>query len=142
MHPRIGVVVSGRGGMLRALLPAFLLGLGGPTGSGLQYLSWIDMEDLLGVLHAAMFDDRLTGPVNAVSPHSVTNRCFSETLARVVRRPMPLGVPAPLARLVLGAFVDAAILASQRVMPERLTTAGFSFSYGQLETSLRHQLGR
>lgn len=142
VHPRIGIVLSGRGGALRALLPPFRLGLGGPTGSGYQYMSWIDIDDLLGALHLAMFNTDLAGAVNAVSPNPVINRRFSETLARVLRRPMLLGMPGPLARLVLGEFAEVALLSSQRAVPEQLARAGFAFNYADLEESLRHQLGR
>jgi hypothetical protein len=141
VHPRIGVVLSSRGGALRAAWTPFSLGLGGPAGTGYQYVSWIDLDDLLGVLHFAMFNDVLAGPLNAVSANPVTNRRFSRTLADVLRRPILLRMPASLARLLLGEFADRGLLASQRVLPHRLTLAGFQFYYPDFESSLRHQLG-
>ncbi len=142
VHPRIGMVLSGRGGALRAMLPAYQLGAGGPIGSGYQYVSWIDMDDLLGVLHLVMLEQNLDGPVNAVSPHTPINREFSRTLAMVLHRPMVLSVPGPLARKVMGEMADAVLLPSQRVVPQRLSEAGFAFRYAQLEDAIRHQLGR
>ncbi len=142
VHPRIGVVLSGQGGLLRALLPLFRIGAGGPVGAGGQYISWIDIDDLLSALHHTMFTDTLSGAINMVSPNAVTNRHFSETLARVLGRPMLLGMPGPLARLMLGQFADETLLASQRAAPDRLIGAGFAFWFSELERSLRRQLGR
>lgn len=142
VHPRIGVVLSARGGALRAAWTPFSLGLGGPVGHGYQYMSWIDLDDLLGVLFLAIVDDTLAGSVNAVSPNPVINRRFSRSLADVLHRPMFLRIPASFARLLLGELADAGLLASQRVIPSRLARAGFDFHYPDLEASLCHQLGR
>lgn len=84
---RMGVVLTPKGGALKQMLPAFRMGLGGPMGSGAQWISWIGMDDLLGVINAVLHNPALQGPVNAVSPNPVTNRHFAKTLARVLKRP-------------------------------------------------------
>jgi hypothetical protein len=140
--PRFGVVLAGQGGLLGRLAPAFRFGLGGPLGSGDQFMSWIALDDLLGVLHQAIADERLVGPVNAVAPHAVTNNTFAETLGRVLRRPAILRTPASALRLVAGELADELLLASQLARPARLDEMGFSFAFPALEDALRHELGR
>jgi uncharacterized protein (TIGR01777 family) len=140
--PRFGVVLAGSGGLLTRLATAFRFGLGGPLGSGEQFMSWIALDDLLGVLLQAIADDRLAGPVNAVAPQAVSNRSFAETLGRVLSRPAVLRAPAPALRLVAGELADELILASQLARPARLEDVGFSFALPALEDALRHELGR
>ena len=105
-------------------------------------MSWIALDDLLGVLLQAIADDRLVGPVNAVAPHAVTNHAFAETLGRVLGRPAVLRAPAPALRLVAGELADELLLASQLARPARLEDVGFSFAFPTLEDALRHELGR
>ena len=142
VHPRFGVVFAGEGGMLPLLARVFRAGAGGPLGDGRQYLSWIALDDLVGILLEAIADDSLEGPVNAVAPEPVTNRNFGETLGRVLHRPTILRTPATMMRLAAGQLADELILASQRAMPARLEQAGFDFAYPTLEAALRHELGR
>src|SRR5919107_3974270 len=104
--PRFGVVLSGSGGLLARMIPPFRFGFGGPLGSGEQFMSWIALDDLLGVLLRAIADDRLGGPVNAVTPHAVSNRVFAETLGRILHRPAVLRTPARALRLVAGELAD------------------------------------
>src|SRR5215212_4918059 len=140
--PRFGVVLARRGGLLARLIPPFRFGLGGPLGSGEQFMSWIALDDLLGVLLRAIADDRLAGPVNAVAPDAVSNRVFAETLGRVLHWPAVLRTPALALRLVAGELADELILASQRAQPARLEEVGFTFAFPMLEDALRHELGR
>jgi uncharacterized protein (TIGR01777 family) len=140
--PRFGVVLSGDGGLLTRMVPPFRLGLGGPLGSGEQFMSWIALDDLLGILLQAIADERLAGPVNAVSPHAVTNQAFMETLGGVLGRPARLRAPAPALRLAAGELADELLLASQRARPARLEETGFTFAFPTLEDALRHELGR
>lgn len=142
VRPRFGVVLDGGGGLLARMAPAFRLGLGGPLGGGEQGLSWIAMDDLLGILLQAVADERLSGPVNAVAPHAVTNRAFGETLGHVLGRPALLPAPAAALRLALGEMADELLLASQWARPTRLEEAGFSYAFPTLEEALRHELGR
>jgi uncharacterized protein (TIGR01777 family) len=140
--PRFGVVLAGSGGLLARMASAFRFGLGGPLGSGEQFMSWIALDDLLGVFLQSIADDRLTGPVNAVAPQAVSNRAFAETLGRVLRRPDFLQAPASALRLVAGELADELLLASQLARPTRLENVNFSFAFPALEDALRHELGR
>jgi hypothetical protein len=140
---RTGIVQSARGGTLRLLRPLFEIGLGGRLGSGGQWTSWIDIDDLTDVFFRAIVDARLEGPVNAVAPHPVTNREYSSVLASVLHRPAMVPVPGLGPRLILGRQgTDELALASQRVHPERLRAVGHAFRHPVLEQSLRHQLGK
>ena len=142
VHLRIGLVLSPKGGALAAMLPVFRLGLGGPVGSGAQWMSWIGMDDMLGAVLHALMNEALAGPVNAVAPAPVTNREFTKTLARVLRRPALLPFPAFAARAVLGQMADELLLASARVEPARLQATGFAFRDATLDGALRRLLGR
>jgi NAD dependent epimerase/dehydratase family enzyme len=105
-------------------------------------MSWIALDDLLGVLLRAIADDRLAGPVNAVAPHAVSNRVFAETLGRVLHRPTVLRTPAGALRLVAGELAEELLLASQLARPARLEEVSFSFAFPTLEDALRHELGQ
>ena len=142
VQARFGVVLSPAGGALRKMLTPFLLGGGGVIGSGRQYWSWIDIQDLLSALEYMVRCEDLRGPVNVVSPRPVTNREFTKTLGKVLRRPTCFPLPAFAARMVLGEMADEMLLASQRVMPTKLLESEFAFQYADLESSLRHLLGR
>jgi len=140
VHLRFGVVLAATGGMLGRLLRPFRLGLGGPVGNGRQYLSWVSLADAVGAMQLALQDERITGPVNVVSPAPVTSREFARTLGRVLHRPAVLRVPATLLRLALGRLADEALLASARTKPAVLLDAGFAFRHPQLEGALRDLL--
>ncbi len=139
---RFGMVLSPRGGALRKLLLPFRLGMGGRIGDGRQFTSWIALDDAVGVIHHALCEESVRGPVNAVAPGPVTNAEFTRTLARVLRRPTLLPVPAFAARLAFGEMADALLLAGARVMPARLQASGYRFRFPDLESALRHLLGR
>ncbi len=141
-HPRTGVVIAGSGGVLPLLLRAFRIGVGGPLGDGQQFMSWIALDDLLGAILTAIVDDRLAGPVNAVSPYPVTNQEFAAVLGRVLNRPAKLRVPAPLLRLAAGELADELLLTSQRGVPQRLQSIGYTFAFDEIEDALRFELGR
>ncbi len=142
VHMRIGMVLAATGGALAALLPPFRLGLGGPVGSGRQWMSWISLDDLVRAILHALATASLAGPINAVAPAPVTNREFARTLGRVLRRPAVLPLPAGAARLLLGRMADELLLASARVVPARLEAAGFTFGDATLERALRRLLAR
>jgi uncharacterized protein len=142
VHPRIGLVLTPAGGALKSMLPPFQWGVGGPFGSGRNYMSWITLDDLIGVIHHALITPGLTGPVNAISPEPVTNLEFSRTLGKVLHRPTLLPVPRFAARILLGEMTDALLFASVRAIPEKLLATGFQFAHPRLEAALRHVLGR
>lgn len=138
VHLRSGVVLSPTGGALARLLPIFRMRLGGPIGSGRQFMSWITLGDEIGaIIHALTQDVR--GPVNLVSPHPVTNREFTAALGRVLRRPALVPVPAAVLRLALGEMAGE-LLGSQRVHPARLLATGYAFRHPELEVALRDLL--
>ena len=139
---RTGVVLTPAGGALAKMLPAFRAGVGGRMGAGRQWWSWISIDDLVGALYHAVLDQRCAGPVNAVAPVPVTNAVFAETLARVLKRPAIVPVPAWVLRAALGEMADEALLSSARVVPARLNEAGYRFRHEKLEDALRHVLGR
>ena len=139
---RFGVIMSPQGGALAKVLLPFQMGAGGVVGSGKQIWSWISIDDAAGAIHHALMTDSLQGPVNAVSPNPVTNREFTKTLGRILHRPTLVPMPAPMARLALGQMADDLLLASARVQPRKLTASGYAFRQPELETCLRHVLGR
>lgn len=141
---RIGLVLSPEGGALEKMLPPFKLGLGGVLGSGRQYMSWITLDDLVRVFHAAIRDPSLEGPVNGVGPSPVTNRDFTKTLGYVLNRPTILPAPAFALRLALGEMADELLLSGANVQPTRLQECGFAFPPpdDQLESALRRVLNR
>ena len=142
VHLRFGIILSRRGGALAKMLTPFRLGGGGIVGDGKQYWSWITLDDTVAAILHALMTDTLTGPVNVVAPQPVTNREFTKTLGRVLTRPTIVPMPGFLARLVLGEMADDLLLASLRVNPQRLIETGFAFQHAELETALRHLLGR
>jgi uncharacterized protein (TIGR01777 family) len=143
VNVRTGIVQSPRGGTLRLMRPLFSAGLGGRLGDGRQWLSWIDIDDLLDVYHRALWDTALTGPVNAVAPQPVRNTEYTRTLAHVLRRPAVLPVPPLGPRLLLGEQGARELAcASQRVTPHKLSQSGHRFRQPDLDQALRHLLGR
>ena len=139
---RTGIVQSPRGGTLRLMHPQFAAGLGGPLGDGRQWLSWIDIEDLIDVYHRALVDAELSGPVNAVAPQPVRNIDYTRSLAAVLHRPAVLPVPTVGPAVLLGRQGARELaMASQRVIPGVLIEAGHRFRRPALEDCLRHQLG-
>lgn len=132
---RTGIVLGREGGALAPQLPLFRLGLGGPFGSGRQYVPWIHLDDVVRIVMAALTDSRYTGPVNVVAPEETTSRDFARALGRAVRRPAALPVPRLMLRLALGEAADA-LLDSQRVAPERLRRLDFEFAFPTLDAAL------
>lgn len=137
---RLGVVLARHGGALKTMLPSFKLGLGARLGSGNQWMSWIALADLVEVIRFAMAHGEILGAINAVSPNSVTNRDFTKTLAKVLKRFAFLSVPEFVLRMAPGGMGDEALLASARVVPKELTRKGFNFKFPELEQSLRATL--
>lgn len=137
---RTGVVLSSKGGALARMLPPFQWGLGGVMGDGKAYMSWIALEDLLHIIQSALDLDTLRGPVNAVAPNPVTNREFTKALGRTLHRPTLFPLPAFAVRMMFGEMGREMLLASTRVMPQRLKEAGFSFRYPSIEGALGHVL--
>ena len=140
VHPRTGLVLSREGGLLAKVLPLFRCGLGGRLGTGRQWMSWITVADQVAALRF-LIHDGLSGPVNLTAPEPVTNAGFTAAMGRAVHRPAPFIVPAPVLRLALGEFADEGALVSQRVLPDRLAKAGFTFKHPDIGGALADVLG-
>lgn len=136
---RTGIVLHPSGGVLQRLSPIFSLGGGGKIGSGKQWMSWIARTDWVRAVRFLM-DANGAGGVNVVAPDPATNAEFTETLGRVLKRPTLMTVPEFAVRLAFGEMGEATVLASQRVLPERLLGAGFQFQYPTLASALIHEL--
>lgn len=140
---RTGIVQAARGGTLKLMRPLFASGLGGRLGTGEQWLSWIGIDDLIDVYYRALYDERLTGPVNAVAPNPVRNVDYTAALARTLHRPALLPVPSFGPRLLLGSQGARELAeANQRVSPAKLASLGHRFRQPQIADALAHQLGR
>ena len=133
--PRIGVVLGEEGSALSKMLLPFRLGLGGPLGSGRQWMPWIHRDDLVSLLVAALEDSRFEGPVNAVSPAPVTMREFAATLGKVLRRPAFAPAPAFAIRAAMGEMASL-VLDGQKVLPAKAAQLGFRFRFERLEPAL------
>ena len=142
VNARLGIVQSLAGGALAKMITPFQLGAGGMIGHGRQYMSWVTLDDVIGAIHHAISTEALQGPVNVVAPQPVTNRTFTRTLGKVLKRPTLFPMPAAAARLAFGEMADALLLSSARVMPAKLRDSGYRFRHANLEDGLRHVLGR
>jgi len=133
---RIGVVLGHDGGALKMMLPPFRLGLGGKLGSGHQWMSWVHLRDLAGMLVHALENNNVTGPINAVSPNPVTNRDFTQKLADILSRPAIFPLPLAVLRMVFGEMSQI-LIASQKTSAEKIRKAGYKFTYPNLSNALK-----
>ena len=140
VHIRLGMVLSPTGGAMARLLLPFRLGVGGRLGRGTQWMSWIALDDVIGSVAHVLSTPALRGPVNLTTPNPVTNREFTATLGRVLRRPTVVPAPAFALRLALGPMADDLLLASTRVLPSVLLASQYAFRFPQLEGALRYLL--
>jgi uncharacterized protein (TIGR01777 family) len=136
IHLRFGMVLAPGQGALARLLPIFRLGLGGNIGSGLQYMSWISLPDLVAAVLFLLEQNGASGPYNITSPNPLTNAQFTRLLAAQLHRPAFFAVPAFAARIALGEMADEALLASTRAYPARLTAAGYQFMHPSMVHAL------
>ncbi len=137
---RFGIVLSREGGALRRIVPLYKAGLGCPLGTGRQWMSWIALEDAVGVIRFAIGEDWLSGPVNAVSPSPVMNSVFSRALGRLFGRQLSLRIPSFALRFAMGPIADEALLSSAHVIPTKLLSSGYPFRYRILEDALYQAL--
>jgi uncharacterized protein len=135
-HIRTGVVLSPKGGALGAMLLPFKMGLGGRTGSGQQWLSWIDVRDMVGAIHHILKNDLIQGPVNMVASKPVRNAEFAKTLASVLSRPAIFPLPEFAVKLVFGEMGEEVLMGSQKVEASKLISSGYPFRYRELRASL------
>ncbi|MCE9564241.1 MAG: TIGR01777 family oxidoreductase [Planctomycetes bacterium] len=139
---RIGVVLTPRGGALGKQLPAFKAGVGAVLGSGKQWIPWITIGDLVGVIHHCLMNETISGPVNSCAPEPVTNHEFTKSLGRVLRRPAFFWLPRFMLRVMFGGITDDALLTSLRTVPKKLLDTGFTFDHSELISALKSLLGR
>ena len=133
---RIGIVLAKKGGALDAMLPLFRKGLGGPLGSGQQWMPWVHARDVVRVILFAANESSISGPINVCAPNPVRNEDFTQALGRALHRPAFLRAPEFGIRLMLGEFADA-VLSSQRAVPNALLAAGYTFSFEELARALK-----
>jgi hypothetical protein len=138
---RIGVVLGTESGMLANLLVPFEYGLGGPLGSGTQWVSWIERDDLVRLIAHAIAQPALSGAVNATAPEPVRNATFTRELGRALHRPAVMRLPAALLRLAAGDLAREILLGGQRVAPEKVLASGFAFRHATLRGALSAMLG-
>jgi uncharacterized protein (TIGR01777 family) len=133
---RTGQVLTPRGGMLKELLTPFKLGIGGPLAGGKQYVSWIHVEDEVGILLWALDEESVSGVVNGVAPNAATNKDFSKTLGRAVNRPAISPVPGFVLDLKFGREFGQVLRGGQRVVPKRTEELGYRFKHPDLDEAL------
>jgi len=138
---RVGVVLGPGGGALSRMLLPFRLGVGGPLGSGRQWISWVHIDDLCSLFVFLLERGKCSGAYNGTAPNPVTMKELAGTLGKVLHRPAILAAPAPILRLALGEVADV-LLTGQRVLPRRAQEAGFRFAHPALEPALREILGK
>ncbi|RUO78835.1 TIGR01777 family protein [Idiomarina tyrosinivorans] len=133
---RTGVVLAPKGGALKKMLPAYKMGLGGPMGNGQQMMSWVHLDDEVGMIETLLDNDQAQGAYNLTAPEPVSNQVFSETLAEVLGRPHLFKVPAFVLQLMLGEM-SSMLLEGQAVYPKRMQQLGYRFRYPQLTEALQ-----
>jgi hypothetical protein len=137
---RTGHVLDPRGGLLGELLTPFKLGVGGPIAGGRQYMSWIHIDDEVGIVLWALDDERVSGTVNATAPNPVTNREFSQAIGRALGRPAAVPVPGFVLDLKFGGEFGKVLRGGQRVMPRRALDLGYEFRYDDIDSALKNLL--
>lgn len=137
---RIGVVLGPGGGAIERMLPIFKAGLGGPLGSGTQYMPWVHLDDVIGIIMLALGRGEVSGPLNVTAPEPVPMRDFARALGTAVHRPAIIKTPAFALRLMLGEGAEV-LLASQRVVPKRALAFGYAFRHPELGAALRSAVG-
>ncbi|MGB0450405.1 MAG: TIGR01777 family oxidoreductase [Porticoccaceae bacterium] len=136
---RTGIVLGEEGALAR-MLPAFKLGLGGPIGSGKQWMSWIHIDDMVALILHCINNPQIQGAVNATAPNPVINREFSATLAAVLKRPDYLAMPAIMVKILFGEMGEELLLQGQKVIPAKLLDSGFEFKHANLKAALKNIL--
>ena len=135
---RTGIVLSKDGGALATMLTPFKLGVGGVIGDGKQWMSWISLDDVVGIINYALEHENVRGAVNVVAPNPVTNEEFTKTLGSVLYRPTFLPLPEFAVHMVFGEMGDALLIDSTRVIPKRLADSGYVFKFKELNPALQH----
>lgn len=138
---RFGVILSAEGGALAKMLTPFKMGVGGRLGSGRQYMSWVSLDDVTGLILHALRTSTVKGPVNVTAPNPVPNAAFTDTMGRVLGRPTLIPIPKLAVRALFGEMGEEALLGGARVQPTLALNSGYRFVHPHLEGALRFQLG-
>lgn len=138
---RTGLILSNKGGLLGRMLPAFKLGLGARLGNGKQWMSWVHIDDYVAMVLKLLHDAQASGPYNMTAPQPVTNAEFTAALAKALHRPALFAAPAPLLRLAMGERV-CLLLEGQKVLPGKMTAAGYRYKYPNLDAALGNLFGK
>ena len=133
---RTGIVLGKGGGALSKMLLPFKIGLGGRIGQGKQWMSWIHLDDLVGIILYCIDHDSLRGAINGTSPNPVTNQVFTKTLGKVLKRPTLLPMPVVVVKLLMGQMGEELLLAGKKILPVKILDAGYKFKYEELEKAL------
>lgn len=133
---RTGIVLGKNGGALAKMLPPFKMALGGPIGSGKQWMSWIHLDDIVGIIRHAVENESLHGAINGTAPNAVINKDFSNTLGRALKRPALFPMPAFMVKLLFGQMGEELLLSGQRVFPEKILNSGYQFKFSELGDAL------
>jgi hypothetical protein len=136
---RIGLVLGLGGGLLEQVLPPFKIGIGGKLGSGNQWMSWIHVDDVIGIVMHALENEEVEGALNATAPKPVRNIEFTKILGSVLRKPTIIPVPTFGLKIMMGEFANFVVL-SQNVLPEKTQTSGYEFRFETLESALKDLL--
>jgi uncharacterized protein (TIGR01777 family) len=137
---RFGIILACEGGALPKMMLPFKFGAGGKLGPGQQWMSWVALEDVVGILRFAIEKNSARGPINIVSPQPLQNAGFTKVLAKAMHRPALFPAPAFALRLALGEMADALLLSSQRVQPRTIEKLGYRFLHSELSSALKHLL--
>jgi uncharacterized protein (TIGR01777 family) len=137
---RTGIVLGKNGGALKQMLLPAKFGMNAILGSGEQWVSWIHLDDLIAAMDFLIHQPELNGPFNLTAPNPVSNKTLSKTLAKILHRPCFLRFPSPMVKMLFGEMGEALLLVSQKVIPEKLSEAGYQFQYPDLEQALKELL--
>lgn len=137
---RFGMVLSSKGGALKKMLLPFKIGFGGIIGDGKQYVSWVTIDDVVGIISHIIKNADLKGAINVVSPNPVTNHTFTKALGKVLNRPTLFPLPAFLAKILLGEMAQELLLSSTKVIPGKLQESGYTFKHATLENALKNTI--
>jgi len=133
---RIGIVLGCDGGALKKMLPPFKMGFGGQLGHGMQWMSWIHIDDMIGIIMHCIQNQELEGPVNSTAPEPVTNRDFTRNLGKALHRPTFIPMPALIAKILFGQMGHELLLSGKKVLPVKVLQSGYSFKYAKLSDAL------
>jgi len=134
---RTGIVLGKNGGALSKMLLPFKLGLGGKIGHGNQWMPWIHLDDLVGIIMYCINDNNLKGPVNGTSPNPVINQVFTKSLGMVLKRPTIFPMPKVVIKLLMGQMGKELLLVGKRILPQKILNAGYDFKYKTLDEALK-----